>query len=101
MTLAVCATVALTVALLLAVVNHFAVRQANAEAQLRLQQLSWQMRDSLNRVVEQATGDARLLAALPQVRNARSPASARVALKACSKPSPITPGSAWPISTEK
>jgi diguanylate cyclase (GGDEF)-like protein len=52
MTLAVCATVALTVALLLAVVNHFAVRQANAEAQLRLQQLSWQMRDSLNRVVE-------------------------------------------------
>ena len=41
MTLAVCATVALTVAPLLAVVNHFAVRQANAEAQLRLQQLSW------------------------------------------------------------
>jgi hypothetical protein len=81
MTLAVCATVTLTVALLLAVVNHFAVRQANAEAQLRLQQLSWQMRDSLNRVVEQATGDARLLAALPQVRNARSPASARVALE--------------------
>ncbi len=81
MTLAVCATVALTVALLLAVVNHFAVRQANAEAQLRLQQLSWQMRDSLNRVVEQATGDARLLAALPQVRNARSPASARIALE--------------------
>lgn len=84
MTLAVCATVALTVALLLAVVNHFAVRQAKAEAQLRLQQLSWQMRDSLNRVVEQATGDARLLAALPQVRNVRnvrSPASARVALE--------------------
>jgi len=81
MTLAVCATVALTVALQLAVVNHFAVRQANAEAQLRLQQLSWQMRDSLNRVVEQATGDARLLAALPQVRQARSPAAARLALE--------------------
>lgn len=76
-----CATVALTVALQLAVVNHFAVRQANAEAQLRLQQLSWQMRDALNRVVEQATGDARLLAALPQVRQARSPAAARVALE--------------------
>lgn len=81
-TLAVCATVALTVALQLAVVNHFAVRQAGAEAELRLQQLSWQMRDALNRVVEQATGDARVLAALPQVRQARSPASARAALEA-------------------
>jgi len=81
MTLAVCVAVALTVALQLAVVNHFAVRQAGNEAQLRLQQLSWQMRDALNRVVEQATGDARLLAALPQVRHARSPGSARVALE--------------------
>jgi diguanylate cyclase (GGDEF)-like protein len=68
MTLAVCATVALTVALQLALVNHFAVRQAREEAQLRLQQLSWQMRDSLNRVIEQATRDTRLLAELPQVR---------------------------------
>ena len=68
MTLAVCATVALTVALQLALVNHFAVRQAREEAQLRLQQLSWQMRDSLDRVIEQAIGDARLLAELPQVR---------------------------------
>ena len=80
-TLAVCASVALTVALQLAVVNHFAVRQAGAEAELRLQQLSWQMRDALNRVVEQATGDARVLAALPQVRQARDPESARSALE--------------------
>lgn len=82
MTLAVCITVALTVALQLTVVNHFAVRQANAEAELRLQQLSWQMRDALNRVVEQAVGDARLLAALPSVRQARNPAAARVTLEA-------------------
>ncbi|AWL03816.1 diguanylate cyclase domain-containing protein [Massilia oculi] len=81
MTLAVCITVALTVALQLTVVNHFAVRQANAEAELRLQQLSWQMRDALNRVVEQAVGDARLLAALPSVRQARNPAAARVTLE--------------------
>ncbi len=81
MTLAVCVTVALTVALQLAVVNHFAVRQANAEAELRLQQLSWQMRDALDRVVEQAVGDARLLAALPSVRQARNPAAARVTLE--------------------
>jgi len=81
MTLAVCVTVALTVALQLTVMNHFAVRQANAEAELRLQQLSWQMRDALNRVVEQAVGDARLLAALPSVRQARNPAVARVTLE--------------------
>lgn len=68
LTLAVCAMVALTVALQLALVNHFAVRQAREEAQLRLQQLSWQMRDSLNRVIEKAVGDTRLLAELPQVR---------------------------------
>ena len=81
MTLAVCITVALTVALQLTVVNHFAVRQANAEAELRLQQLSWQMRDGLNRVVQQAIGDARLLAALPSVRQARSAAAARTTLE--------------------
>ena len=81
MTLAVCIAVALTVALQLTVVNHFAVRQAHIEAELRLQQLSWQMRDALNRVVEQATGDARLLAALPSVRQATNPATARVALE--------------------
>ena len=81
MTLAVCVTVALTVALQLTVVNHFAVRQANAEAELRLQQLSWQMRDGLNRVVQQAIGDARLLAALPSVRQARSAGAARTTLE--------------------
>jgi diguanylate cyclase (GGDEF)-like protein len=71
MTLAVCVTVALTVALQLALVNHFAVRQAREEAQLRLQQLSWQMRDSLDRVIEQAMRDNRLLSELPSVRYAR------------------------------
>ncbi len=81
MTLAVCATVALTVALQLALVNHFAVRQAHEEAQLRLQQLSWQMRDSLNRVIEQATRDNRLLAELPQVRYARNADETRAVLE--------------------
>ncbi|OON63645.1 GGDEF domain-containing protein [Massilia sp. KIM] len=80
MTLAVCATVALTVALQLVLVNHFAVRHAEEEAKLRLQQLSWQMRDSLNRIIEQAAGDARLLAALPQVTQSNDPRSTRVVL---------------------
>ncbi|VXB04234.1 sensor domain-containing diguanylate cyclase [Massilia sp. 9I] len=88
MTLAVCATVALTVALQLALVNHFAVRQAREEAQLRLQQLSWQMRDSLNRVIEQATGDTRLLAELPALRYARDPAEMRAVLESLQRTFP-------------
>jgi diguanylate cyclase (GGDEF)-like protein len=88
MTLAVCATVALTVALQLALVNHFAVRQAREEAQLRLQQLSWQMRDSLNRVIEQATRDTRLLAELPPVRHARSADESRAVLESLQRSFP-------------
>jgi len=88
MTLTVCATVALTVALQLALVNHFAVRQAREEAQLRLQQLSWQMRDSLNRVIEQATGDTRLLAELPQLRYAGSPGETRAVLESLQRTFP-------------
>ncbi|WP_051109890.1 sensor domain-containing diguanylate cyclase [Massilia niastensis] len=87
-TIAVCATVALTVVLQLTLVNHFAVRQAGAEAELRLQQLSWQMRDSLNRVIEQAGGDIRLLTELPQVRQARDPAAARAALESLQRTFP-------------
>ncbi|MGI4717653.1 MAG: diguanylate cyclase domain-containing protein [Janthinobacterium lividum] len=88
MTLAVCATVALTAALQLALVNHFAVRQSREEAQLRLQQLSWQMRDSLDRVIEQAVGDAKLLTELPQVRHARNPEAARKVLESLQRTFP-------------
>ncbi|MCD2519672.1 sensor domain-containing diguanylate cyclase [Massilia sp. G4R7] len=88
MTLAVCATVALTVGLQLALVNHFAVRQSREEAQLRLQQLSWQMRDSLNRVVDKAAGDARLLTELPSVRHARNPDTARQVLESLQRTFP-------------
>lgn len=88
MTLAVCATVALTAALQLALVNHFAVRQSREEAQLRLQQLSWQMRDSLDRVIEQAVGDAKLLTELPQVRHARNPEAARRVLESLQRTFP-------------
>ena len=88
MTLAVCATVALTVALQLALVNHFAVRQAREEAQLRLQQLSWQMRDSLNRVIEQAVRDTRLLAELPQVRYSSDADATRAVLESLQRSFP-------------
>jgi len=88
MTLAVCATVALTVALQLALVNHFAVRQAREEAQLRLQQLSWQMRDSLNRVIGHATRDTRLLAELPQVRYSSDADATRAVLESLQRSFP-------------
>jgi hypothetical protein len=80
MTLAVCATVALTVLLQLSLVDHFGQQYVGKEAGLRLQQLSWQMRDSLNRVVHKAVGDVRLLTELPQVRATRDRAEARAVL---------------------
>ena len=79
-TLGVCATVALSTALQLLLVDHFAINYAGKEAELRLQQLSWQMRDSLNRVVGKATGDVQLVTTLAQVREARDPAAARAVL---------------------
>lgn len=70
-TIGVCATVGLSMLAMLAVVNHFAVSYATNEAELRLQQLSWQMRDSLNRVAGKAGGDVKLLAE-PLARRAAS-----------------------------
>src|SRR6185436_17618140 len=70
MTAGVSATVLVTVLSLLVLVDHFAFDYAEREAGQRLQQLSWQMRDALNRVVQKATGDVALLTALPQIRDA-------------------------------
>lgn len=66
--IAVGAAVALTVLLHLVLVGHFAEKQARQEAGIRLEQLSWQMRDSLNRVLASAVADVQLLSELPQVR---------------------------------
>ena len=79
-TAGVCATVGLTMLAILALVNHFAASYASNEAELRLQQLSWQMRDSLNRVVHKAGGDVRLVSGLAQVRQASDPAEVRSVL---------------------
>jgi diguanylate cyclase (GGDEF)-like protein len=70
-------TVAVTVILLLLLIDHFASRHATQEAQLRLEQLSWQMRDSLDHTLEQAVRDVRLLAALPTILHFDKPATAR------------------------
>ena len=79
-TAGVCATVGLTMLAMLALVNHFAANYASNEAELRLQQLSWQMRDSLNRVIHKAGGDVRLVSELAQVRQANDPAEVRTVL---------------------
>lgn len=65
-----CVTVAITALLQLTLVDHFAIQHASQEADLRLEQLSWQMRDSLDRTMDQAMRDAHLLSSLPAVRNA-------------------------------
>jgi diguanylate cyclase (GGDEF)-like protein/PAS domain S-box-containing protein len=87
-TAGVAATVLLTVLSLLVLVEHFAINYARQEAEQRLQQLSWQMRDSLNRVIEKATGDVQLLTDLPQIRDAKSPAEIRQVLESLQKTFP-------------
>jgi diguanylate cyclase (GGDEF)-like protein len=72
-----CVTVAITAILQLSLVDHFAIQHASQEAGLRLEQLSWQMRDSLDRTMEQTVRDAHLLAALPEIQNAPRPDTVR------------------------
>jgi diguanylate cyclase (GGDEF)-like protein len=80
-TFGVCLTVGLTVLIQVALVHHLTMGYAGKDAQLRLQQLSWQLRDSLNRVVAKGIGDVRLLTELPEVRQADNPAQARAVLE--------------------
>jgi diguanylate cyclase (GGDEF)-like protein/PAS domain S-box-containing protein len=87
-TAGVSAIVLLTVLSLLVLVDHFAINYAEREAGQRLQQLSWQMRDALNRVIQKATGDVALLTALPQIRDAQSPAETRKVLESLQKTFP-------------
>jgi diguanylate cyclase (GGDEF)-like protein len=72
-----CVTVAMTAVLQLTLVDHYAIKHASEQAGLRLQQLSWQMRDSLDRTLDQAVRDVRLLSALPELSDARDTTTAR------------------------
>jgi diguanylate cyclase (GGDEF)-like protein len=80
-TVGVCLTVGLTVLIQVTLVHHLTMGFASKDAELRLQQLSWQMRDSLNRAVAKGIGDVRLLAELPEVRQADRPEDARAVLE--------------------
>ncbi|MGV7209290.1 diguanylate cyclase domain-containing protein [Oxalobacteraceae bacterium A2-2] len=87
-TVGVGATVLLTVLALLVLVHYYAFDYAGSREEQRLQQLAWQVRDALDRVVEKAAGDMRMLAELPQVREARSPDQVRAVLESLQKSFP-------------
>lgn len=76
-----CVTVAITAFLQLTLVDHFAIQHASQEVELRLEQLSWQMRDSLDRTMDQAMRDAHLLSALPSIRSGQSAETIRPILE--------------------
>lgn len=72
----------------LALVDHYATDYSVKEAQLRLQQLSWQMRDSLDNAVRGAGADVVLLSELSAVRDAQTPAQARSVLESLQRTVP-------------
>ncbi|WP_234484348.1 diguanylate cyclase domain-containing protein [Noviherbaspirillum pedocola] len=80
-TLSISATVLVTVLALTGLIDHFARNYAQRQSAVRLQQIAWQMRDSLDRRMRAAVSDVSFLAQLPEVRDARSPAEARMALE--------------------
>lgn len=72
-TIGVCATVVVTMLSLLILVDHFATGYAKQQAYERLQQLSWQMRDSLDRGITRVIDQTRMVADLNTVRDANNP----------------------------
>jgi hypothetical protein len=76
-----CITVAITAFLFVSLADHFAIRHASEEAGLRLEQLSWQMRDSLDRTLDQAVRDVSLLSTLSETHTGNNPAAVRQVLE--------------------
>ncbi|MDY7539614.1 ATP-binding protein [Undibacterium sp. 5I1] len=66
-----------TVLSMLVLVDHFADNYAQKQAEQRLQQLSWQMRDELDQVMQRAVGDVQLLSQLNQIKDAKEPSDIR------------------------
>ena len=91
-TMGICGTVLMTVFVLVTVVDQFARNYAQRQASVRLQQLAWQMRDSLNRGMRDAFADVSLLSELTEVREAEEPADMRRALEHMQR---MSPNYAW------
>lgn len=71
-TIGVCATVLVTMLALLILVDHFATGYAKQQAYERLQQLSWQMRDSLDSGIDRVIDQTLVVADMNTVRDANS-----------------------------
>lgn len=82
------AAVVLSVLVVLGLVNHYTRQSTERDAREHLQQLSWQMRDTLNRVVQTAVNDIKLVRELPQISNPHTADEARKVLEALQKSSP-------------
>jgi hypothetical protein len=79
-TIGVATIVMVTTLLLLVVVDQFARNYARHEAEVRLKQLAWQMRDALDHTMKQRIVDIKDLSQRGVVRNYADPAALRVAL---------------------
>ncbi|MFZ6874391.1 ATP-binding protein [Undibacterium sp. Di27W] len=77
LTLGVSAVVLCTVLSALLLVDHFAKNYAQKEAEQRLQQVAWQMRDALDQVMQKSVSDVQLLSQLNEVRDGKDPADVR------------------------
>ena len=91
-TAGVCGSVLVTVLALGALVDQFARGFAQRQATVRLQQVAWQMRDSLNRGMREAVADVSLLAELRELRDANEPADMRRPLEHMQR---LSPNYAW------
>ncbi|BBB64458.1 hypothetical protein UNDYM_0205 [Undibacterium sp. YM2] len=77
LTLGVSAVVLCTVLSALLLVDHFAKNYAQKEAEQRLQQVAWQMRDALDQVMQKSVSDVQLLAQLNEIKDGKDPADVR------------------------
>ncbi|HTH94575.1 MAG TPA: diguanylate cyclase [Rhodocyclaceae bacterium] len=73
--------VLLTTLILLGVIDHFAQRYARKEAAERLEQMAWEMRESLDRGIRERFVDISMLSTLPIIRPNGDPANIRKVLE--------------------
>ena len=76
-TIAIVSAVLLTTLALFALIDSFAHAYARKEAEERLKQLAWQMRDTLDRGLAERIVDMSVLAGLEQIAEADNPARMR------------------------
>jgi diguanylate cyclase (GGDEF)-like protein/PAS domain S-box-containing protein len=80
-TLSISVTVLVTVLALTGLIDHFARNYAQRQSATRLQQIAWQMRDSLQRRIGAAVADVSLLSQLKEIRDGSDPAEMRMVMQ--------------------